>query len=111
MEGVSRLTQNVVVVLTVALGAGAAVGAAGPLPRPGGGQQGQLRRAYGAGAHPCCVPVLRGAARPLGGSGSFGVLLGEEDGGAAAHLRGQGTGGHTQLYPGEEGNTQGSHLN
>ena len=100
-------TQEQLLCVAVALRGGAAVGAAGPLPRPRRGQQGQLRGSDGAGAHSrpavAKVPVLRGAAGPLGGSRRLGVLFGEEDGGAAAHLRGQHRGGGAQIWGGGKG--------
>lgn len=71
--------------MSLALGAGTAVGAAGSLPLPRGGQEGQLGGTYRTRAYPR-ISVLRGAARPLGGSGRFGVLLGEEDRGTTSHL-------------------------
>lgn len=93
-------TWEEVVVVAVTVRGGAAVGAAGPLPLPGG-QHGQLRGPDGALAHPgravARVPVLGRASGPFGRSHHLLVLLGEEDGRAAADLRSHRRRGHAQF--------------
>lgn len=94
-------TWEQVVIVTVAVRAGAGVGAAGSLPLPGCRQQGQLRGTDRALAHPCptvgSIPVLGGTSWPFGGSGHFLVLFGEEDRCPTAHLWSQDRRGHTQI--------------
>lgn len=94
-------TWKQVIVVTVAVRAGATVGAAGPLPLPGRWQQGQLRWANRALANPCAtvasVAVLGGAPWPFRGSSHFLVLLGEEDRCPTAHLRSQCRRGNIQI--------------
>lgn len=77
--------------LAVGLGAEAGLGTVGSLA--GRGERRELWRAYWTGTqHPRPMQrlsVLRGSTRALGRPGGFGVLLGEEDRGTPADLRGQ----------------------
>lgn len=95
-----RRTQYEVIVFAVGLRTGAGLRTVGSLSWRV--ERGKLWRADRAGAqHPRAVQdlaVLRGSTGALGRSGGFRVLLGEEDRGATAHLRGQRRRRRAQIY-------------
>lgn len=95
-----RRTQYEVIVFAVGLRAGAGLRTVGSLAWRG--ERGKLRWADGTGAQHSrpvqAFAVLRGSTGALGRSGGFRVLLGEEDRGAPADLRGQRRRRRAQIY-------------
>lgn len=95
-----RRTQYEVIVFAVGLRAGAGLRTVGSLAWRG--ERGKLRWADGTGAQHSrpvqAFAVLRGPTGALGRSGGFRVLLGEEDRGAPADLRGQRRRRRAQIY-------------